>query len=55
MMVAPYCHARLSSVASVKSIRDMSDEEINWAIADAEGSVTPRWQPHVFRGGKMGR
>ena len=52
-MAAPYYHARLSSLAVVKSIRDMTDQEINWCIADAQnGPPAARWQPRVMRGGK---
>lgn len=52
--LAPYYSPRLSSVATVKSIRDMSDAEIDWCIADAEQHGIGRWEPKVYPGGKGG-
>jgi hypothetical protein len=52
--VAPYITPRLSAVAVVKSVRAMTDEELDWAIADAQ-RPTPRppgWRPQVIRGNR---
>jgi hypothetical protein len=42
-------------MAVVKSIYAMTDEEVDWAIGDAEaGPAGGRWQPRVMRGGRSG-
>jgi hypothetical protein len=53
--VAPYLSPRLSSVEVMKSVRAMSSQELEWAIADARGATPPRplgWQPKVVPGGR---
>ena len=52
--VAPYITPRLSAVAVVKSVHAMTDEELDWAVADAQGPG-PRpvgWPPRVIRSGR---
>jgi hypothetical protein len=52
--VAPYVSPRLSSVEVMKSIRAMTDEELQWAISDAERTTAPvmaGWKPRVLPGG----
>ena len=56
--VAPYCSPRLASISVVKSIHEMSREELEWAIADAErGPVAAvaghtAWRPRIVKGGR---
>jgi hypothetical protein len=53
--VAPYISPRLSSVEVMKSVKAMSREELEWAIADARGAMPPRplgWRPKVVVGGR---
>jgi hypothetical protein len=49
--VAPYVSPRLATVAVVKSIREMSEAELEWAIRDAE-EPQPRWNPRLVQGGR---
>ena len=52
---APFLSPRLSSIEVMKSVKGMSRQELEWAIADARGSVPPRplgWQPKVVTGGR---
>jgi hypothetical protein len=49
--VAPYVSPRLAAVAIVKSIREMSDAELEWAIQDAE-EPQPGWKPRQVQGGR---
>jgi hypothetical protein len=49
--VAPYVSPRLATVAVVKSIREMTDAEIEWALRDAE-EPQPRWNPRLVHGGR---
>jgi hypothetical protein len=53
--VAPYVSPRLSSVEVVKSVKAMTTEELEWAIADASrGAVPPPigWKPRLVPGGR---
>jgi hypothetical protein len=53
--VAPYISPRLSSIEVMKSVKGMSRQELEWAIADARGAVPPRplgWRPKVVPGGR---
>jgi hypothetical protein len=53
--VAPYLSPRLSSVEVVKSVRAMSLDELQWAIADAEQAAAPvisGWKPRLVPGGR---
>lgn len=52
---APYIHPHLASIQMTKSVRAMSREELQWAIADAEKGASPgdgAWQPRVVPGGR---
>jgi hypothetical protein len=53
--VAPYVSPRLSSVEVVKSVKAMTEDELRWAISDAErasGPTAPGWKPRVVPGGR---
>jgi hypothetical protein len=51
---APYLYPRLSAVAVMKSVWTMTEEELAWAIKDAEeGPSEPtRFRPRVIDGGR---
>jgi hypothetical protein len=52
---APYVSPRLASVEVVKSVKAMTTEELEWAIADASrGTVPPPhgWKPRLVPGGR---
>jgi hypothetical protein len=52
--VAPFITPRLSAVAAVKSVHAMTDEELDWAIADAQrpGPQPVGWHPRVIDNGR---
>jgi hypothetical protein len=50
--VAPYISPRLSSIEVIKSVKAMTREELEWAIADAMRPSVQGWNPRVVRGGR---
>jgi hypothetical protein len=53
--VAPYVSPKLSNIAVVKGVREMTDAELDWAIRDAQQGPRPRegFPPAAHQGRAM--
>jgi hypothetical protein len=51
---AAYVSPKLSNIAVVKDVREMTDAELDWAIRDAQQGPRPRegFRPQLIKGGR---